>query len=985
MLILAVFPLYLYAGGQKEDAADSARALMDQRRWDEAILVIKDLMVNEPSRFDEGQLLIQQIMINKKIYNDYFQRLVDAYLQGDLELAYAVIGEMEAQDPFPNPRTKELIVEARATAGVIATKSRFDAIMARAKAAIDEGRLYDAIDIYLSGSDIARDLFGDLALGNIVENQVDGQNRRVAELVSSVKNLRGQTEGLIARTGDLNFPQEPVQEDLNDILNQIAAITEQMDSLNGLYSELVDISIAFLVYHDQLQEAHNLEKDIYHLKYIAYLYSGRPSAEEFEGITGVIDRLTSEIIDPLESGAFEMVSSVYEQGLDSFTADNFTTADAAFALLGDTLELYYQSLSGWTSRAVLDPRDGSLWRGDLRSYGGLTARTAFVQALEDILVLYRRAAALGTGYDELVSQPLNDENDYQAARERLSGLTSQLQGLFPGNDIPRLAPLFEDTRIADAVQGFLNEKQRLLARFIDRDIRFEDERIRLAVAGLEQRVAEGEQRIEEGARAISGYLQNEEEGGLFIRDPRGAKDLLTSQLSENAEITDVINDEITRIRSNPDYITGTDAVRDHLAVLETLRGRIAAVNTEIEDNNEQADEYLFQAQRYAQEGDDYFQEARTLLERGEFDRAKQRVEDVAERYDQALSFQTDAAIRQRRDNELPALYDEIINEQKQFIIQEVRTLITEGRTNYSNGDFVAAESVLLRAQSRYSEVSVEPEPEVEYWLTLAQTALSINSGREILPVDPLYPEMTQLLNLAKADYNAARAEFERGNRTRALNLLDQAELRIQTIQQPFPQNQEASLLFLRILQLRDPGQFDSIFAERFANARSKLSTNPEEGYIELKDLQAIRPDYRGMNEAIFQAEIATGIRVPPPDTTRLRRAQELYSQALTIVRGNVTAQFPIALSALNEAIRLNPDYIDAIRLKDRIQSSGTGIAGATAILSARDQALYEEAVNAYQNGLYRQAQLIVDRLLVNEDNQRNTRLLDLKERIQSKL
>ena len=978
-------PVFLYAGGQKEDVALTARELMDQRKWDEAIIVIKNMMISEPRRFDEGQLLIQEIMINKRIYNDYFQKLVDAYLNGDLELAYQIIGEMEAQDPSPNPRTKELIVEARSTAGVIATKNRFDALMAEAKIAIDEKRYDDAIDIYLSGSDIARDLFGDLALGNIVENQVDSQNRHVAELAASFKGMGEEVAALEQSAQAARLSQNPSDTEIERVRQNIVSVNERITGILDVYADLVNTSIGFLAYHDQLQEANNLEKDIYHLKYIAYLYTGRPSSEEFEGISGVIDIITSSIIDPLEMNLYETVNSVYADGVSAFDEDRFIDADRNFQRLASILDMYFDTLYGWSARAIVDPMDGSIWRERLRGYAELTPRIAFVQSLEEILSLYRDASGIGERYATILAARQSTVGEYRDSRERLSELKNEMEGIFPDSTIPRLSPLFDDEKIAGAVQGFLAEKDRMLDRLTRTDIQYENERIKLVIEDFSDRAASANAVVEDSAAKIAGYQETEDEGGVFIRDPRTAKEQLTAQKAENAGIVNEIRSEIARIGTNPDYVTGSQEIIDDIGTLSAISESLSGMDGDIDGNIAQADDYLFQAQRYTQEGDDYFQEAKTLMEREEYDRAKQRVEDVASRYDEALSFQDDPVIRNRRDNEIPALYDEIIARQKQSIVREVRTLINQGRTNYSQGDFVAAESVLLRAQARYSEVSVDPEPEVEYWLTLAQTALSINSGREILPVDPLYPEMTQLLNLAKADYNSAKDAIANGNRTRANNLLDQAEVRIQTVQQPFPQNQDASLLFLKILQLRDPGQFDTIFAERFTNAMAKLRSNPQEGYIELMDLQVLKPDYRGMKDAIYQAEIATGIRVPPPDTTKLRRAEELYKQALNIVRGNVTAQFPIALSALNEAIRLNPDYIDAVRLKDRIQSSGTGIAGATAILSAKDQVQYEEAVNAYQNGLYREAQLIVDRLLLNKDNQRNTRLLDLKERIQSKL
>ena len=44
-------------------------------------------------------------------------------------------------------------------------------------------------------------------------------------------------------------------------------------------------------------------------------------------------------------------------------------------------------------------------------------------------------------------------------------------------------------------------------------------------------------------------------------------------------------------------------------------------------------------------------------------------------------------------------------------------------------------------------------------------------------------------------------------------------------------NQEASVLSLEILKIRDPENFDSVFREKFNLAKERISVNPSESYI----------------------------------------------------------------------------------------------------------------------------------------------------------
>jgi tetratricopeptide (TPR) repeat protein len=236
--------------------------------------------------------------------------------------------------------------------------------------------------------------------------------------------------------------------------------------------------------------------------------------------------------------------------------------------------------------------------------------------------------------------------------------------------------------------------------------------------------------------------------------------------------------------------------------------------------------------------------------------------------------------------------------------------------------------------------------------------------------------------------NRATEDFERGSRLLAVGdtaeanvAFDNAEQNLLLVQQFFPFNKDARVLTIKIAQQRDPQGFVELFRKDFIDARDKIATSPQEAYVELKDLEALEPRYPGLQAAIEEAEYATGIKVRPPDPAKIARADELYQRALQIVNNNIRTEFPVALAFLDEALSLNPNSQAAIRLKDTVAISMGGTT--TTVLSSADQQRYAEAVAEFTAGNYLRAQIIVDILLENPDNRNNTRLLELKERIQS--
>lgn len=461
--------------------------------------------------------------------------------------------------------------------------------------------------------------------------------------------------------------------------------------------------------------------------------------------------------------------------------------------------------------------------------------------------------------------------------------------------------------------------------------------------------------------------------------PDRALEILVSLSPETDRLTAAMTAILQRLRG--DAVRGEPEIEAVIAEGEAFLASLSALAEDTVRSRARAEEEIFQANRFRQEGDRRLQESQRLVNQGEFPGAKERLTIASARYDESLIHQEDPELRRLRDLDIPELFEEIRRAENRLVIQQVRQYLTQGQTLYSQNEFASANNLFLRAENRWADTNAEPNPEVLYWLELTRTALSVTTGREIASTDPLFAEMFQYLNQATEDYNLGSRLLARGEADEANIAFDNAEQSLLLVQQFFPFNKDARVLNIKIAQQRDPQGFVELFQKDFNDARSKIATNPQEAYVELKDLEALEPRYPGLQAAIEEAEYATGIKVRPPDPAKIRRSNELYQQALVIVNGNVRTEFPVALAFLDEALSLNPANREASRLKDTVAISVGGTT--TSVLSSADQRKYTEAVAEFNNGNYLKAQILVDILLENPDNRYNTRLLELKERIQS--
>ena len=386
--------------------------------------------------------------------------------------------------------------------------------------------------------------------------------------------------------------------------------------------------------------------------------------------------------------------------------------------------------------------------------------------------------------------------------------------------------------------------------------------------------------------------------------------------------------------------------------------------------------------------DSILEESRIALERGDLAQAEALLLDASEKYSDSLAIADDQKLRASSDSAVSALSVRIMDAKNEIVIRESREMYTQAREALNYDRYEDSETLINAAINKWAETHTEKNPEFEDFLELVNTAVSMKTGRVLLPSDPLYSEMSQLLSIAYQYYDEGARLKEQGNQVQSEAALESAVENLNKFKTVYPLNQEASLLLLKIDRLRDPAKFDSEFSQKVQTAitQSRKKDTMAQAYNTLTDYYNLVPDYKGLKDVLYNLEIELGMRQRPVDNSAAARSTRLTTQARNQFNsaGSDVTKLNRALDTVNEALRLNPNNRDAVNLKDRI-SLKIG-SSSIIVLSSDDQNLLTQAKKAYQVGNIDDANTYMLRLLNNNpDNIKLKEVEELYNKIKSQL
>jgi len=968
--------------GVREDPLDEARQLIEERRYNEAIDVISQVMKEQPRKFDDAEKLMGEIRTFRAEYNRVYSQLIEVLnIQEGEELneeeAYTIIQRLEELDADPNQASVAAFAEARKSIVFTVNNQRFRGIMSEGDRLLEQLRYYDAIENYLSGFDLHRRQFEDEGYGRSVITQIEALKSEIRSLSGEFDQaniaLENRMEDIVVEGPETDPGWADLQADYSSLLELWSNITAAARNIEQVRDSIIETG----------------ETDIPYLSTLGILTKGRDESEGPNGIAGAVER---PLVASLEEVAGEMLAEteiLFVNAKEQYDQQDEEAIVISFTGVIEFILEVRPLLSFWTelhNRRIEMEMSHKIGPSQEESQSDLY----YIDAMETASRIYMDTVRIATELDTAGDAEGSPE-EIAARRQELLGVLSRI------DSAATQAEVFIDEAQEYESRGVATDRALAVMDLLASSINFQRDRARLiegsyvvALAGRRfdengELITQGENNVKTSERYVEGFEEvlPDSETAVTVKYPQRSVQILRPVLETIQSARDEINGILSSIDEEKDYIREQEQLRLTRARGEELLGRIQTLLENIQSILNTADSLNRNADIAFSEGEIRLQQAQDQLNNARFEVARERLEQAGNSFSESLTFREDPEVRRLIDERIPGIAEQIIFRQNQIVVTEVRQLIDEGRNFFFTEQFIQAEQVLKSAQSKWRLTHTEDDPEIDLWLNRVERALEATSGVVIKEDDPLFADMMQVLNLALEDYDRGEGLFEEGNREQALESFRQAERKIEYIKEPFPNNQAASVLYLRILQFTEPEDFETIFRDKFRDARVLLESSPEEAYRELQVLREISREYPGLDEAIYDAEIATGIRQPPPDPQKLARARDLYGQAERIVEQDIRAQFPIALTYLNEAINLDPDYRDAIVLKDRIQTGQGG--QISVVLSSVDQQRLRQAENLFIDGRYFEASALVEQLWQNPENRSNPKLVDLRRRIESQL
>ncbi len=1000
-LILCLFSLLIFslvtmvqvhAGGRDENSAvvklREAESLIEEKEYSRATDIIVEVVRNDPDQLEAAEKLMQKIREIKNRYNDFYEELIEVlFTRKDLTRAYELIEKLHELDPNPNAATALALAKAREGVAYVYFLNSFNDLMDEALTLIKANRYIEALGTYAGGYSLEKQTFDEAGYGNIIQNSVNSSLNNLLTADTEFRNLatmlQQRMEGISALFSAEDLGSAPVE---------VSTAAAAHLSMRNLITTVEQAVKNFQDQNEQIKKSTSEGTYDLFLHFAGQLASGRSGSVEKEGTVAVMRLSWKKTLADLIRMVLDKADILYDAALKAYHDSNFASANKA---LNDAGRLYLaaldsqavrQSLLSWDDAYSPDEASLNLIQTHLPDFLLTQEKLKEISYWKKLLGIRENTEILVISLGEQTAEEL------LVMRARVKGLGAEVSQLKLG--WLQVIERYREISVLDYdITEHIRRAEDMLSEFDQRTAVLQDKEAAVFLAFSAMGFADWELHfqtiravIAQARALIEGVVPDTETGvgGGIAKYPERALALLEPLEEDLIELADTMAEQMGAIDVSSEIIARSSDIQSHLKRIDDLTRQIGVSRAELARLQADARETVLLAGKYKREGLLRYQQAQTSLANAAFKEAREAIQDAQMAFDESLRLQEDPGIRRLRDEELAALSAKIIEEENKLVIREVRQLIDQGKSFFYQEEFARAELTLLKADARYKDTNPGDDKEITFWLELIRSARAVVSGRVIEETDPLYITMIQLHNLAVREYQNGKALLERDEVRAALEQFYLADEKLTRIKTVFPYNREARILSLRIEQLRDEDGFAKTLTANYNEAIAKQSSDPREAYLGLKDLvEEFNPNYPGLKEALYNLEIALGMRIPPPDPVKLAESRDLTNRAKAIYADRLTDFYSVALAQLNRAIELNPNNTEAARLKDTIQL----VAGGTRQLGLSSAALQRlrAAEAKYLEGNYLEAQLIVEKLLEDPQNKGYAPLLKLEKRIKTKI
>ncbi len=980
--MVSVCPLYAGGSDAREGfdpkaELEKANDLIDKGHLDDAIAVLVDLAQHDPEQMERVQDLILEIRGIKSQVNEVFAELNEAIINGDERTAEAKIREIKELDKDPNRNTLNNLILAAIVVSKAINDSIRDDFYERGNVQLRVENYIGAVDLYRQGfvseeylefydeyvilardkAEITRylddpgrqkmiwDAYGNIAPeGDIVLESIDGsldEWKSLAEELSAASSLLMETI-LSDSPAAWSSATAPFMDNMESVKANIAVGTELSQELNTVKERLYEV-------------LEGIPEDFRYERIGQYFY-GRGEKIGTEGILlaqrlhweslflNILEDMESRTEDALREGRTAYLAGDWT-GADSSFRIALEAADSAVGFLASekSLALQYGDAGDETFKKRLDEFEAytayaaaavPVWR-DLSEIGGtipdienldyasigIDNIDEYVFPLQDAV---NRAERMKSDWDsssgELSALP---GAAYSAAESVDSTLRSDLDSALDEYNDKRL--LFYVNTITPLYENMEASTRELMSADIDS--------ARLRIEGAD--IPEDSEELPD--RHPSEVLENivlpslaslgtaEKTIGDFL-------DILDSMLNRDPPIDDP--ERILEFSQRAENLIMEVAEhRDDLNGLqESANGFItAARRAEISASNALASarRNLTSAQSAAERGRlrndiDEFYRAIDL-----YDAAEGSLDDVDAAYLEMLINDADIAAASGIDAARSGLRNDVRTDRSRLAVTVKQNAVEGAKKAYDEGGYSSGLTMLNQSQEFWERSYGENDPEMEAWIVRLQNAQQALQQTVIEETDPLFAEMNQYLNLANRYYVAGIRVVESNPRSAdALKSFRSANDLVRQVLNTFPGNEAALLLEQKILKQTDEDTWTAEARSLVNQTRRAVGRNDvvalrgnstQKGlYGQIKVLEKIDPEFSGLKQLIYDAEVVLGIIIPPPDPAVLAESRRITGEARRIWENLGAAGSDRAVELLDSALVLWLDNAEASNLKNEI-------------------------------------------------------------------
>lgn len=850
LLIILLSTNLVYSKGSDEVTdIDIAKNLIEEKKYDDAIMLLTDYSLKNPESIYEIQKLLDDIRIKRIEINELTDDLITAiYDEEDFEKTKEITRLLNELNPNPDKLSKQFLRDAKDAAAIVINKKQFKKLMDEALDHLSRDEYNLALDKYLLCLDFHRDEFDllleeyesdsedikevdltvvneDIPLNRYFTTLRNSSFTEVETLNTNTVNLKSYLTSLIAGVNranslidndviDLTLLEDSLNvfKSIPDILEKYTTIINNLDSYNDLFSKLTVKG----------------GKSNF-ITYSSLTLTGR--AGETEGLFYIINSLYPKYIDSLLAKIESKIESDFSQALSYYNSGRDIEAQNTFNNIIITLTAMENTASLWKVFIKIDENFNIIGRDiltDKYSYFGDSRVGINVMNSYNKLTEYKRDVDIQANSSGLIElreylveqiDIIEKDNSYWN-RENIEINKRQIMAY-------KKAP--------EWIDNIQMEYNSLKSNYINREINILNTLSKssyVKVFGFD--VSE----IKEDSDVIGDIIET---AALPIDEPSNIQVYFDVNNTDErtlstfypgvalTKLNEIENEYGEFIRGLENYLVLYQDEKDYIFLNESFNSRFQSVKNSLELANEnrellisyktKAQDKIILSKESENRGVALYENALQAFEQENFIEARELIETGKSVSEVAVSYSRNSYVI---DELIPLLYNlnnEIIQEEARIVIRDVRKLITLGKTQYLEGAYIPASDLFREAELKWSETNTESHPEIPYWLALIKDALAIESGRYLKVTDPLYNILAGYLSFAENYYRIGIKEVNKVNKLKSFAVADSYLDKVLEVK---PLNERARLLQLQVLKSKDPEAFKIIFNNDFTKYRNNV-------------------------------------------------------------------------------------------------------------------------------------------------------------------